>query len=266
MTRLFLRLSSVFCFLPSKVSVCAWYGSEQTATSTIRRTIEKSTIDLNTETTDQPQNSIYRGDRLQTMSSQNGSNGATNNNGDIQLECGTSLAEMEYTTESHAQERRSEEKKEEHEHQSRTNPVPSSDRIGSNEEKTFSQAIHDIRSSLANDVVKPNGVEGAYSTFTSPFETPEAHKSSGQTAIRESERYVSVPMVYCDQTASNRPLLSVEKYIQNTCLPLYGNTHTNTSITGSQSTAFVAEARQVVAEGVNAKITGKAAMDVVLFA
>ena len=47
---------------------------------------------------------------------------------------------------------------------------------------------------------------------------------------------------------------------------MYGNTHTNTSVTGSQSTAFVAEARQIVAEGVNAKISGKAALDVVLFA
>jgi selenocysteine lyase/cysteine desulfurase len=47
---------------------------------------------------------------------------------------------------------------------------------------------------------------------------------------------------------------------------LYGNTHTNTSITGSQSTAFVAEARQLVAEAVNAKTTGKASLDLVLFA
>ena len=53
--------------------------------------------------------------------------------------------------------------------------------------------------------------------------------------------------------------------MQRVCLPLFGNTHTNTSITGSQSTAFVAEARQIVAEECNAKITGKASQDVVLF-
>jgi len=47
---------------------------------------------------------------------------------------------------------------------------------------------------------------------------------------------------------------------------LYGNTHTNTSISGSQSTAFVAEARQIIAEECGAKITGKASRDVVLFA
>jgi selenocysteine lyase/cysteine desulfurase len=53
--------------------------------------------------------------------------------------------------------------------------------------------------------------------------------------------------------------------MEKVCLPIYGNTHTNTSITGSQTTAFVAEARQIVAEETNAKITGKASLDVVLF-
>jgi selenocysteine lyase/cysteine desulfurase len=48
-------------------------------------------------------------------------------------------------------------------------------------------------------------------------------------------------------------------------LPFYGNTHTTTSVTGHQSTCFRHEARQLVAESVNAKITGRAAADVVLF-
>jgi hypothetical protein len=81
-----------------------------------------------------------------------------------------------------------------------------------------------------------------------------------------SIQFLRVPLIYCDHTASNRPISSIEQYIQQTCLPFYGNTHTNITITGSQSTAFVAEARQIVAEETNAKITGKAALDVVLFA
>ena len=170
----------------------------------------------------------------------------------MDLECGTSLAELEYTSEKQQNERKSEEKG-----HGKVGASSSTEISLSAEEK-----IQNMRNSLANDIVR----NGDVPMFTSPYETPEAQKAMGQTAIPEKERYVSVPLVYCDQTASNRALNSVEKYIQNVCLPLYGNTHTNTSVTGSQSTAFVAEARQIVAEGCNAKITGKAALDVVLFA
>jgi hypothetical protein len=46
--------------------------------------------------------------------------------------------------------------------------------------------------------------------------------------------YGTVPLVYADHTASNRPHPNIERYMESVCLPLYGNTHTNTSITGSQ--------------------------------
>jgi selenocysteine lyase/cysteine desulfurase len=166
----------------------------------------------------------------------------------MNLECGTSLAELEYTNELQQNERKSEEKKD--------------DESSPSAEMSSEDIIKSIRNSLANDIVTNEVVP----MFTSPYETPEAHKAEGQSAIPDKERYVSVPLVYCDQTASNRSLNSVENYIHDVCLPLYGNTHTNTSVTGSQSTAFVAEARQIVAEGCNAKITGKASLDVVLFA
>eukprot|EP01038_Epipyxis_sp_PR26KG_P005776 gene5776-7974_t len=73
------------------------------------------------------------------------------------------------------------------------------------------------------------------------------------------------PLVYADWTASARSLVNIENYIQQEVLPLYGNTHTTTSLTGHQSTCFRQEARQIVAESTNAKITGKAAIDTVLF-
>lgn len=173
----------------------------------------------------------------------------------VNLECGTSLAELEYASEHQQNERKSEEKKDEE----CTQSAPSS---STESMSTCEEMIQSIRNNLANDIVTNGNIQ----MFTSPYETPEAHKATGQTAIPEKERYVSLPLVYCDQTASNRSLKSVENYIRDVCLPLYGNTHTNTSVTGSQSTAFVAEARQIVAEGCNAKITGKAALDVVLFA
>jgi hypothetical protein len=110
------------------------------------------------------------------------------------------------------------------------------------------QSIEALRSLIASDVVS----SGKYcTTFTSPFEVPRGASNPGRG------RFLQVPLVYCDQTASNRPVQSIERYVERVCLPLYGNTHTNTSITGSQSTAFVAEARQIVAEETNAKITGE---------
>ena len=73
------------------------------------------------------------------------------------------------------------------------------------------------------------------------------------------------PIIYADWTASGKCVRKVEDYISNNVIPLYGNTHTTTSITGHQTTCFRHEARQIVAEAVNAKVTGRAAVDVVIF-
>ena len=98
-----------------------------------------------------------------------------------------------------------------------------------------SQPVEDIR----NDIV------GSFAKFSGP--------------------YGDKPCVYADWTASGRSLQHVEKYIAKEVLPLYGNTHTTTSITGHQSTCFRHEARQIIAEATNAKISGKASLDLVLF-
>lgn len=90
-----------------------------------------------------------------------------------------------------------------------------------------------------------NDIIGGYNAFTTPY---------GQK-----------PIIYADWTASGRPMEKVEKYLLNEVMPFYGNTHTAASITGHQSTCFRHEARQIVAESVNAKVTGKAAEDVVIF-
>ena len=62
----------------------------------------------------------------------------------------------------------------------------------------------------------------------------------------------SRPMVYADYTASGRALSFVEKYISELVLPLYANTHTESSGTGLQTTKFREEARSVIADAVGA--------------
>ena len=120
-------------------------------------------------------------------------------------------------------------------------------------------SVESLRNLLASDVLTAP-------TFASPFLAKKNHRGGASLGNSNNREHHILPLVYCDQTASNRPLQSIESYLHHVCLPLYGNTHTTTSITGSQSTALVAEARQIVAEETNAKITGKASLDVVLFA
>jgi hypothetical protein len=108
-------------------------------------------------------------------------------------------------------------------------------------------SLNELRESVVNDMI------GHDATFSSPMEWKAGDP-------------VKVPLVYCDFTASHRPLKSIESYLETSCIPFYGNTHTNTSITGSQSTAFCSEARQLIGEACGAKTSGKASQDVVLFA
>ncbi|KAG7383205.1 hypothetical protein PHYPSEUDO_003939 [Phytophthora pseudosyringae] len=86
----------------------------------------------------------------------------------------------------------------------------------------------------------------------------------GRQTLFESP-FGSRALSYADFTASSKPLQCVEDYLQREVMPLYGNTHTTTSITGLQTTCFRHEARQIVAQAVNAKITGRGAEDCVLF-
>lgn len=53
-------------------------------------------------------------------------------------------------------------------------------------------------------------------------------------------------VVYADYTASGRSLSFIEDYLRDQVLPLYGNTHTESSGTGLQTTRFREEARAIV--------------------
>jgi selenocysteine lyase/cysteine desulfurase len=57
-------------------------------------------------------------------------------------------------------------------------------------------------------------------------------------------------VTYADYTASGRSLSFVEDYIRDAVLPLYANTHTESSGTGLQTTRFREEARRLVLDGV----------------
>lgn len=60
------------------------------------------------------------------------------------------------------------------------------------------------------------------------------------------------PLIYADYTASGRGLAFIEEQIRNRVLPWYANTHTETSATGRQTTAFREQARAAVRRSVNA--------------
>ncbi|SNY92875.1 Selenocysteine lyase/Cysteine desulfurase [Cohaesibacter sp. ES.047] len=60
------------------------------------------------------------------------------------------------------------------------------------------------------------------------------------------------PLIYADYIASGRSLGLIEEAIEDTVLPVYGNTHTETSFTGRKITALREEARHVIAEAVGA--------------
>ncbi len=60
------------------------------------------------------------------------------------------------------------------------------------------------------------------------------------------------PVIYADYTASGRALSFVEDYISEVVLPLYANTHTESSGTGLQTSRLREEARAIIARSVGA--------------
>ncbi len=59
------------------------------------------------------------------------------------------------------------------------------------------------------------------------------------------------PLVYADYTASGRSLSFIEDTLRERVLPFYANTHTETSFTGAQSTAYREQAREIIRAAVN---------------
>ncbi len=59
-------------------------------------------------------------------------------------------------------------------------------------------------------------------------------------------------VIYADYTASGRSLSFIEDHIRDVVLPLYANTHTESSGTGLQTSRFREEARGIIRRAVNA--------------
>src|SRR5215213_10957265 len=59
-------------------------------------------------------------------------------------------------------------------------------------------------------------------------------------------------VTYADYTASGRSLSFLEDYIRDAVLPLYANTHTESSGTGLQTTRFREDARAIIGEAMHA--------------
>ncbi len=60
------------------------------------------------------------------------------------------------------------------------------------------------------------------------------------------------PVIYADYTASGRSLSFIEDYLRESVLPLYANTHTESSGTGRQTSRFREEAREIIRRCVGA--------------
>ena len=67
-------------------------------------------------------------------------------------------------------------------------------------------------------------------------------------------------VTYADYTASGRSITFIEDFIRDEVMPLYANTHTETSGTGKQTTTFHHDAREIIR-----KVVGGTKDDLIIF-
>ena len=115
-----------------------------------------------------------------------------------------------------------------------------------NNNKTVWNKIYELRSKLANDVIcdpslpsssddnnnnnnrDKNDIVSSYNfpTFISPFDMSSTPTTTNSTNSKVGSGGGAVPLIYCDQTASQRPIKSIENYLRDNSMSCYANTHT----------------------------------------
>ncbi len=88
-----------------------------------------------------------------------------------------------------------------------------------------------------------------------PARDPDALVETIRSSVIGDDEAVAGPfgvrrVTYADYTASGRSLTFIEDYIRDAVLPLYANTHTESSGTGLQTTRFREEARDTIRRAV----------------
>ena len=105
------------------------------------------------------------------------------------------------------------------------------------------QAIEAASSDTLMRYIHENTI-GVNQTFRGPFGKRRGDLMFGSLIL--------FSVVYCDWTASGRSLAFIEEYINTEVLPIYGNTHTTTSVNSLQTTMFRSEARNIIRNAVHA--------------
>ena len=122
--------------------------------------------------------------------------------------------------------------------------IISNNKEDNNNNNTVWNKIYELRSRLANDVIcdpppsndnnhnidNKNDMISSYNfpTFISPFDMSSTTTTSTNSTNSKvgSGGGGAVPLIYCDQTASQRPIQSIENYLRDNSMSCYANTHT----------------------------------------
>lgn len=131
----------------------------------------------------------------------------------------------------------------------------------SNFSRESSQSTDDISSHIIEDILNSMELPETHTPedtlddecdleYDSLLEYIDINVIGRETVVRTP--YGLRNVIYCDYTASGRPLVFIEEYISQYVYAMYANTHTTTTSTSRQTTQFRHEARDIIKKCVNA--------------